>query len=536
MDKASDVCWQSDIHGRAADGKPSCVSGIDSVVYLPCTGYNGRRVYDGYAWLSRLLQSNWAVRAQDKEIIMATMLSLPRADPNDMGHGIGRLLGNFLQTKIQQDRQAQESQWFNQDVQNYRLYEKGHKLHLSEPKKFPDAIWPEFKSQKMQQGIASVFAENMSPVSQANIAASEARTESEEFDLAQKQRIASGKLTQYEQEQRGLQQKLLEAQIDSAGQGPKQTVQDKLHDYAISQGHAAGTPDYSRITKGALTKEEKVRLDAAERRAEAGEKRAVDMNRRENQKYELDAARERRLVGTATVAETRAVAEEQRKVNAELRAKEKHEEKYVDEIDPVTGRRISRNKRTNETKAVGAPFLQEDRKLSDQGLARLTSGDDIARTIDDLIFMMQPGGAGTKNVGLFDNAMRRIKTATGTLSGADQVWKQKFTELQLMINKLNKDQRLADSDYERLKTALPLEILNDAAFKTALYGLKDTNDASRRQIAQDYIDVGYRIPQRFHPKFDAANATNEQKAAELRRRGFKEAQVQEAIGNSGGGQ
>jgi len=35
------------------------------------------------------------------------------------------------------------------------------------------------------------------------------------------------------------------------------------------------------------------------------------------------------------------------------------------------------------------------------------------------------------------------------------------------------------------------------------------------------------------PKFDAVNATNEQKAAELRRRGVPEAQIKEALGSGG---
>jgi len=203
---------------------------------------------------------------------------------------------------------------------------------------------------------------------------------------------------------------------------------------------------------------------------------------------------------------------------------------FRDEVDPNTGRSMQRHVITGELKHGPAETKittnVNTRDLTEGQIQRFAAKKGIIAAGDSVRDLWLKGytgpmdgiatwiknrlGGGTKNSAKFEAGVAGL--------------------LETMYNKAGK--QLSDTELAKWKPTLPSLFDPDKTFDGKLEALVE-NVSTYLSIEENLVG----LPNTAGPPFDATNATNEQKAAELRRRGtFTEAQIQEALGSSGGGQ
>ena len=164
-----------------------------------------------------------------------------------------------------------------------------------------------------------------------------------------------------------------------------------------------------------------------------------------------------------------------------------------------TGTATAEEKATYEDAVLGRPISVQvgTEKVAPKAYYdELSQAITIGNTINDLLEMTKPGGASETMVGAWNQVVRRIvKEPFGLYSVEEQQFKQKYIQLQNIIRQLNVEGRLSDQDYERLKSAIPGEILNDKAFKAGLGQLKEDNDRKMQRTRKIIEELGYNLPE-----------------------------------------
>jgi len=172
------------------------------------------------------------------------------------------------------------------------------------------------------------------------------------------------------------------------------------------------------------------------------------------------------------------------KYNELLDLKNKIDNNTASLEDRANYAKVVYNQKTSSTKPGEKGYYDELNKTQDmvEGTGKIL---DLMKTLKG------------SQTGLLDSTWTKIKKGTGNLTAEEEIFKEEVTRLQSILPILNGDSRMSDQDVARLKDALPSVILNDDAFKKAIYYMNSNMKESVNQQRQLLSDLGFTVPSRF---------------------------------------